>query len=1005
MTKIIPLTLIIIALLAPPVFAGGGFAEHEKNVMRSFRAGDYHGIFRDAAKLLEAHPLEPESFMYYGDFARLTDVIGPEKTAPVIRGLLERLEREGPAEGRGIARITLLMELEKILKGRDRPAEVEIGKSLSPIRRWTILGPYSLYGPGDLYQPFPPELMVSLKASKLPSRNILLDSPDGTLRCERYLYPAQGIAYAVTSFGIRQAVKIRVYSRTRYSLFINGKQVLKNNEDDVMRRCRVLRVWGADDLTLMVKLYKKESWDVRIVVTDVNDHILAVREEPPRMSFSEFRHSEELDHPFGHYMAIENPVRKNFALANFFDELDSEESIKFYRKAWEHGKDPVLLFFYASALGAYGGSDAASARNLEGDRLMAEAARLDPELAPAMHRVFRKIYDTRDYLKALRYGSDRYGKLSRYFPFRRDFARLMRILGYRREFLVEIKKLREDFPESTFALQEEAAYYKSEDPDRALALYGELLKKKYDKKILTRMLSIYGKRSERKEALTALDRYDPDRRLDRKRITLLADSGDFEKAKDLAFKKLTLREDPWYYFALGDIDQRMGMDPLMNWKRYLELEPSSHGVSDYVWYLEKGDTRALPGDLHRTAAASAVDEWKKLSPEGRGFSGVLFSGRAFTLNTDGGSRVFCHDVVALGDLRSVEKWGEYRIPYRGTFTPMRVRVYHPGGGFTDTYSTQAVDGVTYINMPSLKEGSLFHVSYRIDNPVTEPSLSRFFSIPFTRIGDFSEPLRRFSFTLVAPKNMKVDVLTHEGARLKEEESENSRLYSFEVTDMPALSAERFMGDSFNILPFYAFSTMKGPDDLAAWYRGRLKGLSDADAEFCRDRFTGRGRALIESVYDFTAREIDLAGSYLYYPPKASDVLYRKRGTVEGRVILARSILERLGIISSIALARRMDFPETGSFVSPDVFTDILLYVPLSPESGVWMDFSGMDYGCGTVRDDLEGVEALVLVGDGIEMKRVESIAENAERGKFAIDMAADGSARPGGGHGILGDPG
>jgi tetratricopeptide (TPR) repeat protein len=972
-------------------FPDDDFAVRERRVMESFRAGDYFALYDNIEALLLGHPFRAESFLYYFDIARMADVLGRDRAASTLGRLLERVESAGEVEGREIIRLNLLLELEKVLSPRDAKRSGEISRKLAPLRRWALMGPYGMYGPGDLYHAFLPELVSSLKSPDLKTRNIGINEPDGTLRCGKYLFPASGVAYAASSFRVRSAVKLRVYSGTHYALFINGKQVLVNGDADVTRRCRVVRVWGTDEVTVMLKLYRKRSWDARVIITDDAGRPLEVEPELDRFYLSEFRHSEELDHPFAAIMAMEEPAAKALSLAGYFDELESAESIAFYKRASGLRKDAETRYFLASALLGYSDDDASSARFLEGWRLMGETAKLDADFVPALHRVFRKIYDSRDYLKALTYGKDIYEKSKRYFPFRRDYARLMRLLGYRKEFEEEITRLRTDFPEAVFALREEAAYNRKYDQDKALSLYNDILKKGHDKKALSSLVSLLRRRGAHREALGAIEQHDVRGALAKDRMALLVDLGEYDRAKEFIYKKLVEREDPYYYLQLGYLDHRRGEDPLMHWKRYLELKPSYFTLSEYAGFLEKGIV-VPPAAPHAGAAEEAVESWEKGTAGNGASSSVLFSGRAFELYRDGGSRVFCEDVISLADQKGIEKWGEYRIPYRGPFTPVRIRVYQPGGGYTDAYTIQSVDGVKYINLPSLKEKSLVRLSYYVENPVNEPALSRFFTIPLTTAGEFNEPLARFSFTVLAPPEMKVNLLALPGVPLEEKVSGGLKSRSFGFTGLPAVARESFSGNRLGILPFYSFSTMAGLKDLAAWYQGQLKGVFDADGEFCRRRFTGGGAKLVESVYDFVAREIDHRGRYLYYPSKASDVLYRKRGTVEEKVILAKSILARLGVLSYMALARALDFPDTGSYVSPDIFTDILLYVPLTRDNGLWLDFSGTEYGCGTVSGALDGTEAMLLMTDGYEMKRVTGTDGGAVKGRYRVEFTPEGNA-------------
>ncbi len=972
-------------------FPGEDFTAREHKVMESFRKGDYFGLYENIEALLFDHPFRPEAFLYYYDIARMADVLGRQRAEATLDALLSRLDETPEVANANIIRLNLTLEKEKVISPRDTKGAAKLGEMLGPLRKWVVFGPYKKYGPGDLYHPFPPEGALSLKTRVSAGRTIDIDNPGGILKFGRYIYPAEGIAYAATSFRISGEVKVRVYSGAEYALFINGRHVLTNGGGDTSRLCRVIRIQGTDEVTLMLKIRKLRSWDARVIVTDVEDRVLRPVLELDRFYRSGFRHVEEPDHPFAAFMALEDQGRKAFALASFFDELESDESIELYRKAAESRKDAMSAYFLASALLGYSGNDAASARFLEGWRMMGEAAR-DPGLVPALHRRFRKIYDSRDYLKALEYGKSKYGKMRNYFPFRRDYLRLMRLMGYRKEFEEESEKLRADFPSSIFSFQEEAEYWEKHEPLKAASIYEELLKKTYDRKSLKALVNLYRRRSMNREALGAIEKYGLPGDLSRDRVSLLVDLGEYEAAKDLAFKKLLEREDPYYYLQLGYIDQLRGDDPLMHWKRYLSLKPSYFTLNEYGTFLEKGAPAVPLGDINGAGALAAVERWKKSESAAGASSSVLYRGRVYELLRDGGSRVHCEEVIALEDRKGIEKWGEYRVPYRGSFTPVRVRVHRSDGGYTESYGVQDVDGTKYINLPSLEEHSLVHLEYYVENPVGGPAYSSFFCTPRTEIANYDEPLEKFHFTLLAPPEMRVNVRAPEGAKVREGQRDGMKSYSFSVENVPAITRESYVGSKFRVLPWYAFSTMESIGDFATWYRGRLGGLLDADSDFCRRQFSGRGEALVHEVYEYVARKVDLDGTYLYYPKKASDVLYRKSGTAEDRVVLAKSILARLGMISFIAFARRMEQPDIGGTVLPESFTDILLFVPITTERGLWLDFSSMEYACGDVSPGLDDTEALVLHTGGHEYRRIKGGKDAEVTGRYHVTLTREGNA-------------
>jgi hypothetical protein len=293
--------------------------------------------------------------------------------------------------------------------------------------------------------------------------------------------------------------------------------------------------------------------------------------------------------------------------------------------------------------------------------------------------------------------------------------------------------------------------------------------------------------------------------------------------------------------------------------------------------------------------------------------------------------------VYLKDQKLVEKWGEYKVPFRGDFHPVTIRVYLPEGGHSDVYAMQNIDGTRYLTLSSVKKGSVLHLS-----------ISSIFLLPIRGSRSSSRCPRPPSSATASrgaffsrrrgPKGMKVNFLTHPVASMKEQEMEDRVLYSMEMGPQKAVHREGYMGSRLNYLPWFAFSTMSDMREFVSWYNGLLRGTSRIDPEFCRTRFAGGDTdATLKKVYEYVARDVDLRSRLLYYPGVADDTSYIKRGTAEDKAVLAKAILENLGIASFLALASPAGFPATGDFVSPHIFTDVLLFVAAQPRQGGGMD--------------------------------------------------------------------
>ncbi len=993
---LIALTLFLVPGALPSRAADESeFARLDAAVMRDFYRGDYDSIYGHVTRIVSEFPDRPEAYLSYFDIRRLASVYGYENAGKTLRGAIDTLRGKADFEGKNSLLLALSIELESLLDAARLPGVDEVSARLYPVRRWKLMGPFNRFGPGDIDQPFLPELSPNSDSAALKARAVTLRDARGFLDCGKYLYPPNGVAYALTTIRIPRPVKIRVYSEATYALFVNGRKVIQNSRQGVFRKWRVVRLWGTDAVTLMLKLYRGDSWRCRVIVTDENDVPLQFEETDFSIATGSFQYAEEMDHPYGYFVrqSVEEPDRGLLHLGNYYDELDSPESLKYYRMAAERTADPVHRYFYAAGLIEYAGEDRSSARYLEGWRVLQSMASAHPDFVPLRHKMFSKYIEARDYRKAGDYGRGIRERARRYYPFRRDFVALMDALGFDREFDDEIESMKRDFPASLFPMERMFRRLAVKNPQKAVPLGKELLRKNRSPKTLSRLVRLLRDRGDYDEALRCLDEFGRKDTLSRQRIDILIDKNDFESAKKELIRALAEREDPSFLLRLGEIGNgEAGQN--MYWQRLLFIRPSHFALSEFMEFLQKG---RLGGPLEeyrdRTIDPSKIAA-DRISKPADGGADILHRGRLFILNSDGGSRVFCEDLVYLKDQKLVEKWGEYKVPFRGDFNPVTIRVYLPEGGHSDVYSMQNIDGTRYLTLSSVKKGSVLHLSYIVDFPVTDPRQSQFFSLPPTTIQRYGESVAHFSLGVVAPKGMKVNFLAHPETAIREQEMEDRVLYSMETGPRKAVNREGYMGNRLNYLPWFAFSTMSDMREFVCWYNGLLRGTSRIDPEFCRARFAGGDTdTTLKKVYEYVARDVDLRSRLLYYPGVAEDTSYIKRGTAEDKTVLAKAILENLGIASFLALARPADFPATGEFVSPHIFTDVLLFVPLSRDRGMWMDFADEHLECGAVRETIEGRTATVIVGDGYEHKSIDTSSAGETRGEFTVVLDEHGGTK------------
>ncbi|MFH0975583.1 MAG: hypothetical protein V1874_07340 [Spirochaetota bacterium] len=370
----------------------------ERNIFKSFYSGNQNELINNIEKLLSAFSAEPESILYYPEIGRLNYINGSKRSLETLRGLINSVNSKERLSKKNLHILSLKLELEKLLYGYNLPEAKKISEEFYPIKRWSLLGPYSRFGTGDIDYPFMPEIITKINSSEIKKKDIVIQHPEGILHPAGYLFPENGIVYAVTSVSAVQPLKLRLYSDSSYKLFINGKEALRNLKNEIHRRCRIIKVSDSLKYTLMIKLHVKEHGNfLRVIVTDENDNILKTEADASEMNFSGFNFIEQTDYPYDYYNAeLKNSQNKSNAycrLGKFFREAGSPEAANYFRKAIaaDDKKDPVKLFFLAECLFDLSNGDRESAAYIESRDIVNELVK-HPDFIPAQHLSFKMLY-------------------------------------------------------------------------------------------------------------------------------------------------------------------------------------------------------------------------------------------------------------------------------------------------------------------------------------------------------------------------------------------------------------------------------------------------------------------------------------------------------------------------------------------------------------------------------------------------------------------------------------
>ena len=974
---------------------------YENEILQSFHAGEDYKLFKSIENFLYKFPSHPFASLYYQDVTRFIETEGPVKIETVLKKLLSALDAKKNPQA-DTHRLLLNLELEKLYSNWDNAKHLNFSRTMPWVRKWEIIGPFNKYGAADRDYSFLPEIITDFKSASR-GETVITAGDDGTVNFSQYMFPESGAAYARVSFRTGKTVKLRFFSSGRYKVFINGTEVLKNDEY-VSRNVRILKISDTKNISVMLKLMISPSWEFRMLVTDENDKPITVESELDKTYQANFKHAEEIEFPFS-VINSSDDSDKNRYLGYLFENLASRECVDYYRKDYKKSGNIYSKMFYALAMIDHGSSDIGSAYYTEGLALVSELARTNPDFAPAQYRKFVNLKNSNS-SSAYETGKELLKQFPDHLYIRYQNLILLRESGLDHEFIKAAADFKKIFPVSILSLKEETEFYRHRDTKKYIALTEEILKSRRSGKAVKNIIMLYASSGEYYKAVETIYKFGFEKIMQDDLIDILILNKDFIPARSLIMNEMIKYNFPSAYYRLGMIEFLKGEDSSLFWQRMLVLNPSLFNIKDFMEYLSEKKLKSpllnpvVSGRKKESAETNDLTEnktvynFEKAEKDCGSYPSLILKRlRFFYLNRDGSSRALCEDIVYLKKHSAVARWGEYRLPYSGSFKPIQVKVISKDGSVSEAFTVQKTDGAVYLNIADISEKSILHISYIIEEPVKSPRGSLMFSIPFTAVQNYDEPVSEFIFRVAVPDEVKVKFYYKDKWEIKKTTSDSITLYSIEEKNLSAPHRENFSGSSFNILPFISFTTMEGHADFSQWYMGLVYGKDKISDYNVDPALKGNStEETVKKIYDFASRGIELSPGWMYYPDTPDNTIYGRTGTAENRVLLAKSLLEAFGIKGYIAFARNRLLPPVKDFYSPEIFSDILLYVPLDIKKGFWLDFSTSGLPYGFVRGSLNGTDALVLVGKNSVWKKIIPVQSGKKDVNYSIKLDEKGNA-------------
>jgi len=974
-----------------------GFNTAEDRMFQAFAAGDYHSLWASLRDMILNNHTEASTVLYYPDLADFARIVGYGEVMGTMQKLKASIEAEPDSRDKNSRLLLFRLAYEQFLYPYNRPEALRITRLLSPLSAWRIWGPYRLNGPADMDCPFSPEIS-SGRAGSGDSLTIDTSADDGTVDFSRHFFPHDGIAYASCSFSYNRPVKLRIYSPCSYRFFLNGRMVLSNDQAN-FRKMRIVRIDNTRNISILIKVQATDSWKFRMILTDDTDTIIKPDIRPVTGSFDSFDQLEEDEYPLAilkkQMTTAVNPTdqaRLWNRTGTYFDLLESSEAIECHRRAYRLWDRNEYRFFLASSLEGRA-SNMGSWRRSEAGRLFKVINNNDPMFLPSRYKIFSGLADTGNTAEALALGQRLIADNPGHIPSWLELLECYDTINYEKEFLETLERFKKEFPHSVLPLHAETAFFKKRNIPDFEKVSRQILSLAYDWEILGNLVQFYKKRNDNNAIITLYRRFSFDDHLHNEYIDALIRKGDYVTAKQILFRDVSTRRIPAYYLKLGIIDNLNNYDASLYWHKVIAMDPSFFPLKDYMRCM----TDASFGNPFEEYEKN-IPEIKYLFESMKKYvlpSKVMLRNRIFLLENDGSSRVYCNDIIHLNDEKGVEKWGEYRIPFEGELHAIRFRVHYEDSSWSDSYRIQKINQTHFVNLSALKKNSIIHLQYIVDNPLRTPRLSRHFALPETLLQEYNEPVERLSVSVITPPGMNLHFYNSRDWDTSITEINEARIHSFSAADLPPIYNEFFSGSDYNCLPYFHFSTMKDSREVMSWYAGLVNRMSEpVNIPPAADAPAASKEEAISSVYHAVSRDVFLQRNVLYYPEDADTTWYRKSGTVEDKVILARTLLRQRGIESYMGLSRHSYLPRADAITNPELFSSPLLYVPLTVDQGYWLDFSNTFLPLGTVSPTLEGTTAYILINnDTMVQKTVHGLSTDYKREEAKITIDERGNAR------------
>ncbi|MBI3726471.1 DUF3857 domain-containing protein [bacterium] len=506
-----------------------------------------------------------------------------------------------------------------------------------------------------------------------------------------------------------------------------------------------------------------------------------------------------------------------------------------------------------------------------------------------------------------------------------------------------------------------------------------------------------------------------------------------EIAKDLAGAEADLKaaleiapEDDGLLQRLGHLVEREGREAegrkLL--ERALELNPNLPDLKKYLTYLDRRSAAAVAGfeDAWTLDGAEIVEAAKKVPIDGAITERILLRNSVTKVNPDGTSSAFVQEIKRVendeGVRANTSGWvgyhqGEQKAKFKlariykksGEVqdAPVSETATNAGGGEFARYSYHSVGPFT------LEIGDVVELQSRVDD-LAQSFFGDYFGAD-ERFAEFSKPIDRLRFVVIAPEDKKLYVhqtgLDDVKMQEKKDEKEKTVARIWEKRDIAKIDPEPRMPWAKEVLPKVQVSSFQDWNSFAKWYWGLVRKQQEADEsikqkveELTKDCKTEEEK--IRKIYNFVVTDIRYNaawefGVHGFKPYNATSIFQRKFGDCKDKATLINTMLAECKIESYPVLIFG-DNPRGEEDLSLPLmhhFNHCISYVPgAKGGKGMWLDGTAQYHPFDTLPTMDYGATTLIIRHDRGELLKVPFRGPEANETieMHRVALKADGSA-------------